>query len=134
VISVIVGREALLSACQPAIASFAFDSLRQMAEAVHRKCNAWREKMKTATLPSLRVTADFREAAESVLKDGETLSSFVEDSVRRQVEIRKSQAEFIARGLASLEQAERTGVYYSTDDVLSMMQRKLDAAKAAKRK
>jgi hypothetical protein len=134
VISVIVGREALLSACQPAIASFAFDSLRQMAEAAHRKCNAWREKMKTATLPSLRVTADFREAAESVLKDGETLSSFVEDSVRRQVEIRKSQAEFIARGLASLEQAERTGVYYSTDDVLSMMQRKLDAAKAAKRK
>jgi hypothetical protein len=134
VISVIVGREALLSACQPAIASFAFDSLRQMAEAAHRKCNAWREKMKTATLPSLRVTADFREAAESVLKDGETLSSFVEDSVRRQVQIRKSQAEFIARGLASLEQAERTGVYYSTDDVLSMMQRKLDAAKAAKRK
>jgi hypothetical protein len=134
VISVIVGREALLSACQPAIASFAFDSLRQTAEAAHRKCNAWREKMKTATLPSLRVTADFREAAESVLKDGETLSSFVEDSVRRQVEIRKSQAEFIARGLASLEQAERTGVYYSTDDVLSMMQRKLDAAKAAKRK
>ena len=32
------------------------------------------------------------------------------------------------------EEAERTGVYYSTDDVLSMMQRKLDAAKAAKRK
>jgi hypothetical protein len=134
VVLVFSRRETRLSACQPAIASFAFDSLRQMAEAAHRKCNAWREKMKTATLPSLRVTADFREAAESVLKDGETLSSFVEDSVRRQVEIRKSQAEFIARGLASLEQAERTGVYYSTDDVLSMMQRKLDAAKAAKRK
>ena len=90
--------------------------------------------MKTATIPSLRVTADFREAAESVLKEGETLSSFVEESVRRQVEIRKSQAEFIARGLASLEEAERTSVYYSTDDVLSMMQKKLDAAKAAKRK
>lgn len=88
--------------------------------------------MKTATLPSLRVTADFREAAESVLKDGETLSSFVEDSVRRQVEIRKSQAEFIARGLASLEEAERTGVYYTTEDVLSSMRQKLEAAKAAR--
>ncbi|SCX13438.1 hypothetical protein DSM25558_1723 [Agrobacterium sp. DSM 25558] len=90
--------------------------------------------MKSSTIPSLRVTSDFREAAESVLKEGETLSSFVEDSVRRQVEIRKSQAEFIARGLASLQEAERTGVYYTTEDVLSMMKRKLDAAKAAQTK
>ena len=88
--------------------------------------------MKTATIPSIRVTADFREAAESVLKDGETLSAFMEDAVRKEVEIRLSQAEFIARGLASLEKAERTGEYHTTDDVLSMMQRKLDAAKAAK--
>lgn len=55
--------------------------------------------MKTATIPSLRVTADFREAAESVLKDGETLSAFMEEAVRKQVEIRKSQAEFIKQGL-----------------------------------
>jgi hypothetical protein len=127
VISVIVGREALLSACQPAIASFAFDSLRQMADAVHRKCNAWRDKMKTATLPSLRVTADFREAAESVLKDGETLSSFVEDSVRRQVQIRKSQADFIARGLAAREEAKKTGVYHRAEDVLAELKTMLDA-------
>lgn len=38
------------------------------------------------------------------------------------MEIRKSQAEFIARGLASLEQAGEPVSYYSTDDVLSMMQ------------
>jgi hypothetical protein len=134
VISVIVGREALLSACQPAIASFAFDSLRQMADAVHRKCNAWREKMKTATLPSLRVTADFREAAESVLKDGETLSSFVEDSVRRQVQIRKSQAEFIARGLASLEESRRTGIFYSAEEVHAELRAMLAAKKVERNK
>ena len=90
--------------------------------------------MKTATLPSLRVEPEFRDRAESVLREGETLSAFMEEAVRKQVEIRKSQAEFIARGLASLEEAERTGVYYTTDDVLSMMQRKLDAAKAARQK
>jgi len=89
---------------------------------------------KTATIPSLRVEPELRAAAESVLKEGETLSAFVESSLRRQVEYRKTQAEFIARGLASLEEAERTGVYYTTDDVLSMMRRKLEAAKAAKRK
>lgn len=82
--------------------------------------------MKTATLPSLRVTADFREAAESVLKDGETLSSFVEDSVRREVEIRKSQADFIARGLAAREEA-KTGVYHRAEDVLAELKTMLDA-------
>jgi len=99
-------------------------------EDVHRKCNAWRDKMKTATLPSLRVTADFREAAESVLKDGETLSSFVENSVRREVEIRKSQAEFIARGLASLEESKRTGIFYSAEEVHAELRAMLAAKKA----
>jgi hypothetical protein len=90
--------------------------------------------MKTATIPSLRVEPELREAAESVLKEGETLSAFVEDSLRRQVHIRKSQAEFIARGMAAREEAKRTGVYYSSEDVLAMMRRKLEAAKAAKSK
>jgi len=89
--------------------------------------------MKTATIPSIRVTTDFREAAESVLKEGETLSSFTEDAVRRQVEIRKSQAEFIARGLASLEEAERTGVYYTSEEVLAELRGMLEAKKAEKR-
>lgn len=87
--------------------------------------------MKTATIPSLRVDPELRAAAESVLKEGETLSAFVENSLRSQIHYRKTQAEFIARGLASLAEAERTGVYYSSDDVLKMMREKLDRAKAA---
>jgi len=55
--------------------------------------------MKTATLPSLRVDPGLRAAAESVLKEGESLSAFVENSVKAQVNYRKTQAEFIARGL-----------------------------------
>ena len=38
--------------------------------------------MKTATIPSLRVDPALREAAESVLDQGETLSSFVETALR----------------------------------------------------
>lgn len=87
--------------------------------------------MKTATIPSLRVDPELRAAAESVLKEGETLSAFVENSLRSQIHYRKTQAEFIARGLASLAEAERTGVYYSSEDVLKMMREKLDRAKAA---
>lgn len=88
--------------------------------------------MKTATIPSLRVDPELRSAAEDVLKEGETLSAFVEDSVRRQISYRKNQAEFIARGLASLAEAERTGRYHSSDDVLNMMKSKLEKAKATR--
>jgi predicted transcriptional regulator len=98
----------------------------------YRNCNAGAIPMKSATLPPLRVEPEFREKAQSVLREGESLSSFIEEAVRKQVEIRKSQAEFIARGLASLEEAERTGVYYTTEDVLSSMRQKLEAAKAAR--
>ena len=86
--------------------------------------------MKTATLPSLRVEAELRQAAESVLKKGETLSSFVEESVRAQVRKRQLQDEFIKRGLASRDKARETGVYYSIDEVVGELRQMLTDAKA----
>lgn len=86
--------------------------------------------MKTATIPSVRVEPEFRAEVEAVLVDGETLSEFVEASVRASVERRRIQAEFIARGLASRDEAKRTGVYFDADDVVASLQRKLDAARA----
>lgn len=86
--------------------------------------------MKTATLPSLRVEPELREAAESVLEKGESLSAFVEDAVRKEIDMRRTQAEFIARGLAAREDAKRTGIYHTTEDVLGTMRAKLEAAKA----
>jgi hypothetical protein len=89
--------------------------------------------MKTATLPSLRVEPALREAAESVLKEGETLSGFVEASVRAQVELRQQREAFIARGIASRDKARQTGVYYSADEVMAELRGMLDAAKSRKR-
>ena len=86
--------------------------------------------MKTATIPSVRVEPDFRAEVEAVLADGETLSEFVEASVRASVERRRVQAEFIARGLRSRDEARRTGEYVEADVVLEGLQRKLDAARA----
>jgi predicted transcriptional regulator len=85
--------------------------------------------MKTATLPSLRVDPELRAAAEGVLQKGETLSAFVENAVKAQVHYRKTQAEFIARGLASREEAKRTGIYYSAEEVLAHLEKKVEAAK-----
>ncbi len=89
--------------------------------------------MKSATIPSLRVDPALRADAESVLKEGETLSAFVENSLRAQIHYRKTQAEFIARGLASLAEAERTGVYYTTEEVLGELKGMLDAKRSENR-
>ena len=89
--------------------------------------------MKTATLPPLRVAPELRQAAESVLREGESLSSFMEQSLRDQVNRRRTQAEFIARGLAAREEAKRTGVYYTVDDVMGSLRQTLAKAKAKQR-
>jgi predicted transcriptional regulator len=85
--------------------------------------------MKTTTIPSIRVEPDFRAEVEAVLADGETLSQFVEASVRASVERRRMQTEFIARGLSSRDQARRTGDYVEADVVIESLQSKLDAAR-----
>jgi Arc/MetJ-type ribon-helix-helix transcriptional regulator len=87
------------------------------------------EFMKTATIPSVRVDPEFRAEVESLLGDGETLSEFVEASVRATVQRRRVQAEFIARGLRSRDEAQRTGDYVDADVVIEQLQRKLDAAR-----
>ncbi len=74
--------------------------------------------MKTATIPALRVEPKLREAAQSVLSEGETLSSFVEESLRTNIERRLHNQAFIARGLASRDEAKANQEYYSADSVL----------------
>jgi hypothetical protein len=86
--------------------------------------------MKTATIPSIRVEPDFRAEVEAVLTDGQTLSEFVEASVRASVERRRIQSEFVARGLRSRDAARRTGENVDADVVLHGLQAKLDAARA----
>ena len=74
--------------------------------------------MKTATIPALRVEPKLREAAQSVLANGETLSSFVEESLRANIERRLHNQAFIARGLASRNEAKANQEYYSAESVL----------------
>lgn len=73
--------------------------------------------MKSATMPPLRVEPELRKAAEAALHDGESLSGLMEQSLRGEVNRRRMQAEFIARGLAARDEAKRTGVYYDAETV-----------------
>ena len=83
--------------------------------------------MKTSSFPSLRVQPELREAAESVLRDGETLTSLIETSVRHTIQRRRVQDEFVARGLRARDDAQRTGIYHSAESVHSELQQRLDA-------
>lgn len=85
--------------------------------------------MKSATIPPLRVTPELRQDAESVLRDGESLSGFVEESLRKQIAHRRFQREFIARGLASREEARDSGGYLSKDELMASLQSALEQTK-----
>ena len=85
--------------------------------------------MKNATLPPLRVDSALRAAAESVLQKGETLSGFVLEAVRLNIERREAQREFIARGLVAREEARQSGHYVSSNKML----KRLDASLAKAR-
>lgn len=86
--------------------------------------------MKTATLPALRVQPEIRDAVESMLEAGETLSSFVEQAVLERLERRRYQSEFIARGLMARDKARETNRYISSDDIMSDLSSMLQKAKA----
>ena len=106
--------------------------MRALAGHLQCKCTTFLA-MKTTTIPAVRIEPELRAELESLLGEGETMSSFVEASVRAAVQRRRHQAEFIARGLRSLEDARRSNDYVDADVVAEGLQRKLDAARASKR-
>jgi hypothetical protein len=87
------------------------------------------QTMKTAAIPAVRVPPELREAAEELLQAGETLSGFVEESVRRNVEFRQSQKAFIERGLVSSAAAKKSGKYISAAAMLTKLDRRLEKAR-----
>jgi hypothetical protein len=83
--------------------------------------------MKTAVIPQVRVEPKLRADLDSVLMPGETLTDFVEASVRRAVEFRRVQTDFAARCDAALAAYERTGVSLPSELVLSKLEAKVAA-------
>lgn len=88
--------------------------------------------MKSAAIPAVRVPPELRQAAEELLQVGETLSSFVEEAVRRNVDFRQAQKAFVERGLASARAAKKSGKYVSSAVVLGKLSRRLQKARKAR--
>ena len=83
--------------------------------------------MKSAIIPQVRVEPALRAELEAVLLEGETLSEFVEASVRSAVAFRRVQTRFHERGQVAWEHHLATGESVSADKVLDRLQAKLDA-------
>ena len=83
--------------------------------------------MKSAVIPQVRVEPELRSELEAVLRQGETLSEFVETSVRNAVEFRRVQTRFHERGEAAWASYQRTAAAVPADAVLAKLQAKLDA-------
>jgi hypothetical protein len=87
---------------------------------------------KSRTIPPLRVSEQLRADAESVLAPGETLSAFVMEAVSRTIDFRKSQMDFLARGMASAERARTQGGYIAADKVMAGLRKRLASARRAR--
>src|SRR5262249_49072257 len=83
--------------------------------------------MKTAILPQVRVEPKLRADLEDVLREGGTLSDFLETTVRQAVEYRRMQAEFDARADAAWARFQHTGAGVPADQVVSEMRERLEA-------
>ena len=84
-------------------------------------------RMKTAVIPQIRVEPALRAELESVLKQGETLTDFVEATVRSAIAFRRVQTAFHARAQAASEAYHQTGVSVPVVPVLDKLQSRLDA-------
>ncbi len=91
--------------------------------------------MRTATFPPIRVKPQVRAEVEAVLREGESLTQFIEEAVVVAAARRRVQAEFVARGEAAISQWKQAGGGHSVDEVMADLKGRLERAKklAAKR-
>ena len=102
----------------------------ESSRTMYRNCDAFDgSTMRSRTIPPLRVSAKLRRQAESVLREGETLSGFMLEALTRNVEVRRAQEAFIERGLAGAARARSSGRYVSAGRVIGKLRRRLARAR-----
>ena len=89
--------------------------------------------MKTASLPPVRIEPSLREEIEQSLDQNETIASLVKTAVRNEISRRKTQAEFVRRGMEAIERTVQASEGISLDAMLGRLEHKLAAVKAQKK-
>lgn len=89
--------------------------------------------MKTANIPPVRIDPAFREEIEQALDGGESLAALVKTAVRHEITRRRTQSEFIRRGMAAIERTAAAGDGVAPDAVIARLEAKVAEAKKARR-
>ncbi len=83
---------------------------------------------RSATLPPIRVAPETKASLEAVLRDGESLTQFIENAVCREAEFRAEQNAAIARARKALRAADKGVGLMTSEDFLAGMRQRAKAA------
>lgn len=83
---------------------------------------------RSATLPPIRVAPETKPSLEAVLREGESLTQFIENAVCREAEFRAEQNAAVARATKALGLAEKGVGLMTAEDFLDGMQQRAKAA------
>ncbi len=85
--------------------------------------------MRSSTFPPIRVEPEVRAEVEAVLREGESLTQFIEEAVVAAAAWRRVQSEFVTRGEAAIARWKQEGDGHSVDEVMADLQARLDDAR-----
>lgn len=83
---------------------------------------------RSATLPPIRVAPETKASLEAVLREGESLTQFIENAVCREAEFRAEQNAAIARAKKALRVAAKGVGLITAEDFLAGMEQRAKAA------
>lgn len=83
---------------------------------------------RTATLPPIRVAPKTKASVEGVLREGESLTQFIEKAVCDEAEFRAEQKAAVARAKKALRSAEKSVGVMLAEDFLADMEQRATAA------
>lgn len=83
---------------------------------------------RSATLPPIRVAPETKASVEAVLREGESLTQFIENAVRREAEFRAEQNAAVVRAKKALRSADKGVGLMTADDFLAGMEQRAKAA------
>jgi hypothetical protein len=91
-------------------------------------CYTFNGMSRSATLPPIRVTPETKASVEAALREGESLTQFIENAVCQEAEFRAQQSAAVARAKKALRLADKGVGLIGVDDLLSAMRQRAEAA------
>lgn len=85
--------------------------------------------MRTATFPAVRTSPENRALVESVLRPGETLSTFIEETLHQKAQWRKDDEAFYAKAMQAANGIREGGKTYTLDETITSLRAQIQRAR-----